>query len=101
MAHFTLSSFTLLIIYLQAQHLCAVKREENGLNFFALGDWGGSPIPRLNYTTKVEKGIAASMAERAEEVKPSFIIALGKSNTLPYFLNVLILHAVLVRKHVR
>ena len=47
------------------------------LNFFAIGDWGGSMFSP--YYTSVEKAVAKEMGSLAESFKTEFILALGMS----------------------
>ena len=50
-------------------------QEEGALNFLLFGDWGGKPV--APYYTPAEKSVAAVMADKANEMKSQFTVALG------------------------
>ncbi len=55
--------------------LVALASAQNGLNFVALGDWGGES--NAPYTTPYESATAAGMAKVASEINSQFVLALG------------------------
>lgn len=88
MASLVLSLLSLLFC-VKAQHSLRLAggQETKPLNFFALGDWGGLPYGTFNYSTTVERAVADQMGRLADELKPSFVIALGMvSACFQYFL---------------
>ena len=51
--------------------------ENVGLNFLAVGDWGGAETSP--YTTDIETHTAKQMAQTANQTQAKFVLALGKA----------------------
>ena len=64
--------FYLTIICIYITKICCGL---DGLNFLALGDWGGLPYPP--YHTVIEETTANQMSVTAENMDAKFVIALG------------------------